>query len=239
MGTPPLRTEATDLLTRKLAEGFDTPDEAAEIVVEMLSDEHEPEEVERAVRELLPGVIAEREKAMRAWPPKTDCDRLDAAFEEMNANGIMARHDWTCCGTCGSAEMPDEYDRLKGRWAGVPIVGYTFYHQQGTESAAEGDGVYLGYGSTQKFETEPEYVNASLEVARRVCETLAKHGLKTEWDGSYDRRILVVVDWKRRARPRRFCGDKPDLEPSAPAGQLEAAAAGAQSWWTRFWRESR
>jgi hypothetical protein len=182
-----------------------------ESAIELLSDEFEQDDLRRIADESLRSCARQFAQEQRFWPRITDCDRLDAAFEELNAVGIMARHHWTCCANCGRAEMPDEFDRLDGELSGVPIIGYTFYHQQDVERAAEGGDIYLCYGSTQPAETEDPYEKRCIDVAAIVRDTLARHGLAVQWDGTYERKVQVSLTWQRRARPPRFCGDLDDL----------------------------
>lgn len=62
---------------------------------------------------------------------------------ELNQLGVLARENFTCCGTCAAAEIHDERDGSR-HWH-----GYLWYHQQDTESLISSpDGsVYLGYGA--------------------------------------------------------------------------------------------
>jgi hypothetical protein len=63
---------------------------------------------------------------------------------------------------------------------------------QDTERAAEGDGLYLNYGACEDGE------EAALAVANDIVTQLTAHGLRTEWNGSWNQRIAVSLDWKRR-----------------------------------------
>lgn len=124
------------------------------------------------------------------WSGYTDCDRLDKAFAELEERGVICRQDFTCCGNCGVAEMGAELDEAEAR--GVRIRGYAFYHQQDTERAVDGAGVYLNYGAEREGE------GAALEIAREIISALKRNGLKPEWNGSIGQRILVPLDWRRR-----------------------------------------
>jgi hypothetical protein len=144
---------------------------------------------ERSVAEALAALRAEE----KAWPAKTDCDRLDAAFAALEAGGIVMRQNFTCCGTCGSAEIWDEMDAFEAAGGG-PAYGYGFYHMQDTDLAVEGDGLYLNYGARDEGE------ESAIATGRAIVAELERHGLKTEWDGSWAKRIGVTLDWKRRQR---------------------------------------
>ena len=89
--------------------------------------------------------IADQLSAQKEWPAVTDCDLLDRAFGELERAGIVARQNFSCCGNCGSIEILDEMTNAKG--AGTKVRGYTFYHMQDTDSAADGYGLLLNYGS--------------------------------------------------------------------------------------------
>lgn len=116
----------------------------------------------------------------------TDCDWLDNAFEALNQRGIAARQHYSCCQTCGSAEIWDEMRGIE------EIRGYTFYHMQDTESAAQGHGLYLSYGAIEDGE------QAMIDIAWQVVNVLRQHGLTTAWNGNPRSRIIVNLDWKRR-----------------------------------------
>lgn len=211
--------------------GFEGSDEAARTTIEVFESDDQPCDPSEVVRAVLPRLVQERTEEMKAWPTVTDCDRLDEAFEELNAMGIMARHDWTCCGNCGVAGIDEEFGRLGGVQDGKPLVGYFFYHQQDTESAVDGGALFMNYGTTQRWATQVEADEASINIGQIACATIAKHGLKVDWDGSINRRLCVSLDWKRRARPARFCEDA--------AGGLKPASSNdaepRQSWWRRLW----
>ncbi len=200
---PELKQQIADAFRSRLAEGFDTPDEVLDRVCEFF-DEADADTVRAIATAELPVALRQRQAEQQSWPATTDCDRLDAAFDELNSMGIMARHHWTCCGTCGGAAMPDEFERLDGHWRGTPIIGYTFYHLQSTESAVEGYGIALSYGSTIADDSEAMYEARAVEIGHTVVRVLTAHDLKVTWNGSLDTTISIDLDWKRRTRPARF-----------------------------------
>lgn len=205
--TPP-RDPAADIesyIRAQLANGFETPDEVAQSAVEVFEDELDPDDIRRLLATLMPRALADRAKDMASWPPVTDCDRLDAAFEELNALGILARHNFSCCGSCAPGDCAEEYERLNRQWNGVPITGYIYYHQQDADNAADSNYVHIGFGSFSQEKRFKKHAAASVEIARRALEVIQRHGLTYEWDGSINQRPRVNVNWQRRARPSRFC----------------------------------
>ncbi|MFD7652383.1 DUF6891 domain-containing protein [Actinosynnema sp. NPDC059797] len=138
---------------------------------------------EDAARAVVERVWRERAAEQEGWPETTDVDRLLSVFERLEAGGVVARADFTCCQTCGHAEIGDE--------APEDARGYVFFHRQDTEGAVGGDGVWLAYGSFAEDGTEA--------VGREVAEALAAGGLPVEWDGSVRTRIRVgPMDWRKR-----------------------------------------
>jgi hypothetical protein len=182
--------EVTDFVESRVAAGFDPPERIVQCAVDMYSDD-QPEEALRPVAQRVTDDAVHRfQRAQASWPAVTDCDRLDHAFQELESIGIVSRQNFSDCGTCGAAEIVDEIQATKKR--GKPVRGYTFYHEQDTESAVSGSGLYLNYGAVEDGE------RAALEIAREIVAALNRQGLKTKWDGTWEQRIRVNLDWKRR-----------------------------------------
>jgi hypothetical protein len=179
-----------DHIRRDVASVFYDEDTILTRSVDSFEDEFDPAFLRGEAQRLLREELAAHARDQRDWPARTDCDRLDDAFAALEANGVIARQNFTCCGTCGSAEIWDEIDAVAK--AGGPTRGYAFFHMQDTERAAEGDGLYLNYGACEDGE------EAALAVANDIVTQLDAHGLRTEWNGNWNQRIAVSLDWKRR-----------------------------------------
>lgn len=175
---------------RDLASGFYDEDQILKSAAEVFADEIDPATLRAAAQGALKTALAERRSAQRAWPAVTDCDRLDAAFAALEIQGVVARQNFSCCGTCGASEIWDEIAAFEK--AGGRARGYAFYHVQDTDSAVQGHGLYLNYGAVEEGEA------AALSVAHEIVADLEAHGLTTRWDGSWNQRIGVDLDWKRR-----------------------------------------
>lgn len=110
--------------------------------------------------------------------------KLAIAFELMRDENIDARHHFTCCQSCGSAELrslenPDN-----------DTIGYCFYHAQDAEGIAERKELYLSYGG---FETPEDFWEAE-DVAHVVRRILEDFGLEVEWNGDSATRVKVLLD---------------------------------------------
>ena len=113
-----------------------------------------------------------------------------------------ARQNFTCCGTCASAEIWDEIDDSR-EWK-----GYIYFHQQDTESLAESGGTYVGFGSflayprdeekwntlsdAQKEEISALHKKLSVELMKdTIIPVLEKHGLSVKWNDNYNTRPYI------------------------------------------------
>lgn len=186
--------EALDLLRtqieRDVAGGFYDEDEILRSAAAGFEEILDAKLLRRQAQQYLRDALAHHSAEQRTWPEHTDCDRLDAAFEALEAEGVIARQNFSCCGTCGSSEIWDEVSAAEE--AGASPRGYAFYHMQDTEAATEGGGLYLNYGACGEGEA------AALEIAREIVARIEEHGLKTHWDGTWETRIGIDIDWKRR-----------------------------------------
>lgn len=173
-----------------VAAGFYEAEDIVHGAVDYVRDELPAAEVEPHARRFLAEALAAQREAQESWPATTDCDRLDAALAALEQGGIVARQNFTCCGTCGSYEIWDEIEAFEQ--GGKRAYGYVFYHMQDTEAAVDGSGLFLNYGACEEGE-EP-----AIATGRAIVTQLEQHGLKTDWDEDWGKRIGVSLDWKRR-----------------------------------------
>ncbi|MEU9040504.1 MULTISPECIES: DUF6891 domain-containing protein [unclassified Kitasatospora] len=127
----------------------------------------------------------ERVGEQTGWIGDTDPERLAHAFAALEASGITAREDFTCCRSCGEAEIGA---------AGAPDArGFVYFHSQCTESAAAGHGLSLLYGG---FDGSPSTATA---VGHEVVAALTAAGLPTVWNGDPSHTIEIrPLLWRRR-----------------------------------------
>jgi hypothetical protein len=186
-------------LNRRAAEGYETDAAIVESVIECLVESRgRGGDVPGRVRRLAAEVFDARSAVERTWPVPTACDRLDRAFASLERAGIVARQHFSCCGTCGAAEISDEIEAARAR---RPVRGYTFFHVQDTESAVAGDGLHLAYGAASADGiTEEQWNRAAIAVGHEVVAALRAEGLDASWSGDLDERIHVPLEWRRRRR---------------------------------------
>ncbi|MGE0350711.1 DUF6891 domain-containing protein [Hydrogenophaga sp.] len=144
------------------------------------------------VKAFATALLAKKRAAEATWPKETDCDRLDRAFDSLNAQGI-------CALQCAGNTMSDGFESVsdvinaddvpEGRY-----TGFCFFHSQDLDRALYGEGLMLAFGYLDSQDAAD-----FIAVGRKVCEVLQQHGLQTEWDGSDNSRInLPAVRWQRR-----------------------------------------
>lgn len=180
-----------NIIRRDVAGGFRDVDGIAEGAVEAVTENDiDADALEPIAERVLAETLAEHYRAQAGWPDRTDCDRLDEAFAELESRGIVCRQDFTCCSTCGQAEIGAEMGDAEDE--GVVVKGYVFYHSQDTDAAVEGRGVYLKYGAVAAGDAAGE------AIGRETVEVLTAHGLRTEWSGRLSECVRVFLDWKRR-----------------------------------------
>lgn len=120
---------------------------------------------------------------------ESDCDRLDDAFQQLHALGIVARQNFTCCQTCGQAKIASEIRAFQA--SGRSVTGYCFFDEQETEAAIAGHGLYLTFGAVGEGSL-PEQIGATVVAA------MSSSGLTAEWDGSAATRVRVRLAWEKR-----------------------------------------
>lgn len=185
-----LRGDIDAVLSALVRGGFAPREEVWYAVDDICEQGEDPDILRGYASAELDRLWTEQRRAEATWGGHTDCDRLDKAFAELEERGVICRQDFTCCGNCGVAEIGAELNEAEQR--GIHVRGYAFYHQQDTERAVEGDGVYLNYGA------EKEGESAALAIAREIITTLKHRGLEPVWNGSIGQRIHVPLVWRRR-----------------------------------------
>lgn len=123
------------------------------------------------------------------WPGRTDCDRIDAVFRDLNNVRIVALQN-------AGYTLSDGHSDVGEVHATQPhgtFKGYCFYHGQDLERAIDGHGLMLAYGDMK------DTAAGKAEVAAAIIDALARNGLQAEWDGNVDTRINVPkLQWQRR-----------------------------------------
>lgn len=111
---------------------------------------------------------------------------LAEAFGDLQEKGMIVHKNYTCCQTCGWHEIEEEARTLRA--AGQNCWGAAFYHGQDAEGIQDSSRVYIGFGTLEGI--GPDLFTGE-EAGEILVQTLQEHGLKVEWDGSADTRVLA------------------------------------------------
>ena len=95
--------------------GYEPVEEIEEILLDLteefespISERDRQSEIRSALIQEIEAVQSEQTK----WPVLTDFDRLELAFDMLDDKDIVARQNFTCCGTCGAAEINNTADAV-------------------------------------------------------------------------------------------------------------------------------
>lgn len=180
-----------DFIKVQVAAGYAPVDEIIEESIDVFIDATlNPAALHIAARAIADQALTAHRGQESEWSMVTDCDRLDAAFAELETIGIVARQHFSCCGTCGAQEIHEEMDQAEK--AGLAVRGFTFFHVQDTEHAVAGESLYLSYGAVTRDQVE------SVAIGHEVVGALQRHGLSPGWNGKIAHRIALPLVWQRR-----------------------------------------
>ena len=186
----PLAPDTIEEISLFVQAGFEDRERLLEIFLEELyaPGDLDTQEVEVA----LDLEIARHEAEKASWTEATDCDRLERAFATLRGHGVIALHN---AGNTQSDGYSDFQEALGDDPDPSRVQGYCFYHWQDVERAILGQGLYLAFGPADPKDEE----SRGPAVGSIVASTLKDEGLKVEWDGSFEERILIPgFLWKRR-----------------------------------------
>jgi len=151
---------------------------------------------ERGIRAAAARVWDERVAEQQTWTGRSDADRLEAAFAELDAAGVLARMNFWCCGSCASWAL------WKNELPNRPqLSGYVYFNSQTAERILDEGEIVMAHGSFVP-RGSPGEAEADRANAERVLAVLRAHGLTAEAEGTYGIRVKLP-DWRRRlpARP--------------------------------------
>ena len=193
----PGRSEIEGTIWDRIVRG---EDDAGDLLDHLDDDEWRHGATDDELRAAYENALAVRRDQQRAWGEVRS--NLNRAFAELNARAVLARENFTCCGTCAAAEIHDERDDSR-HWR-----GYVWYHQQDTDALIDSEmgAVYLGYGIYPPADFD-EVTHAALPKAEQqarwqvdldrllnevVFPVLRDHGMQVEWNRRPSTRILVT-----------------------------------------------
>ena len=135
-------------------------------------------------------------------PEIVENTNLNQAFAVLEKNGIIAWQNFSCCGTCASAEIWDVTDESR-EW-----LGHVFYHEQDAKTLTEAGGTYVAFGSFLAYPRDERDWEALSEVRKEesnekhrelsvalmkdcIAPVLVRYGLRVDWNGRFDTRPYI------------------------------------------------
>ena len=198
---PELEEYLRDMIWTQLVRGNDDIDDHAyEIACAVEDEEGEGGALSEAQCRAIAQYLIDARRAQQAGFGDIPAGKLDRAFEALRRAHVVAEQDFTCCNTCGHAEIEGDQGDL----------GYVFFHQQDTESLAESGSTYLSYGifwpahiSEEEYKAlsssqrEELYDATTIKLMKTVViPILQEHGIGVSWEGNVETRILLTdVEW--------------------------------------------
>jgi hypothetical protein len=174
-----------DAIKRWVWSGFYSPTDVDEMIDDVLGNDSD----EVLLRAAVGSEFKKKAATEATWPSVTDCDRLDQAFDELNAHGIIALQNTgyeMSDGVTEVAEVLEERDTSDVR-------GYCFYHWQDVEGAMKGEELLIAFCDIDS----DDKVEKAL-VGRTIKDVFERFGLNVKWNGDPETRLGVEIDWKRR-----------------------------------------
>ncbi len=92
--------------------------------------------------------------------------RITEAFKDLRKLGYFARQNFECCQTCGWSRVPENKQNRA-----------VFYHNQDNNSLRTEGKCHLAWEGD----------------GNEIVGVLNKHGIRTEWDGTDNKRILMIL----------------------------------------------
>ncbi|KAK7181063.1 hypothetical protein DPSP01_003585 [Paraphaeosphaeria sporulosa] len=179
--------EYTQQIREKLKPGFMTQEELVGFGADLIAADNHDGDAEDLAEAIVGQLWEERLEEEKSWPAETSHDRLERAFNRLEAQGITAAMNFTCCRSCGFEEIGDV--------ANEGDHAFVFFHQQDAERLdGEDCDLYLAFG-----DHEDESRAAAEKAGREVVQLLRDNGLDVQWEGNANSRIVVHFDvWQKR-----------------------------------------
>lgn len=235
------RDELTVLIRSLLTAGFWEFDDLEEWVAAWLDDSGVVAAEEAAA--LLRAMWDERVAEQSGWTDSGDYGRLRAAFDELEAEGIVARMCFECCQNCGldliAAERTAD-SAPADAWYPYRQWAYTFFHERDARGlGSPGGTLYLAYGPYRPHPDLPAEIEdaarrgepgsddevrvwSEVRVADRIVAVTRSNGLEVRWSGSpADRVALTIGEWRK---PLPGADGSPAPQPTGTGGSSGKAS---------------
>lgn len=118
------------------------------------------------------------------------CHKVTAAFKAVRKEGLIARQNFKCCGSCAGYDLATQVEKMPEAKR-QKVKGAVFYHRQDTQRMMEEECLFLNFGQIDSQEVG-EVGLPTEEVGKIVTRVFKEAGLNVEWDGDKYSRIKVT-----------------------------------------------
>lgn len=152
-------------------------------------------ELKEAKDKLKDYVVKSTEKYKKdqvTFPEVTDCDRLDAAFADLEQQGILTAQNASYTQSDGFEDVSERYYRLSKKEQKA-YVGFVFFHGQDLERVLEGGPLLFAFGSGKGDK------RLDVKAGKLIQKALEVQGFKVKWNGKSDTRLEIPkFKWQKR-----------------------------------------
>ncbi len=182
-----------------VAGGYDDDDEIVDALVELVEYDPDTEDlfaadsdaITAAIRQVVATHAARHREAEAAFDPTTDCDRLTAAFAQLEVGGIVMGEDYGFTMSDLREDMWERIDQVNAA-DGNPR-GWAGFHRQDLDRVVDTGVLCIAFAALT--DSDEDFRAIGTEVAA----ALAAAGFTVDWDGDPNRRIeLTGLRWHKR-----------------------------------------
>ncbi len=142
--------------------------------------------------ELIRTEFKSKQAAEKSWPKVTDFERLDRAFTLLESQGVIALHRAGYTQSDGHEEVDEAYNEAGGKRS--EYKGYCFYTEQDQEATLNRGDLYIAFGELSGDKPR------GVKIGQKLRAALEREGFVVDWDGSFERRLIVKSFlWQRRS----------------------------------------
>jgi len=156
-------------------------------------------ETDATLRQAIEGAFAAKAREIASWPSPTDYDRLRAAFDTLDENGIVALE---CAGFTQDDSVPRaaEIAVVRDELGKTKTQGYCFFTWNNMWNVIyDRASLSLAYGGFTETLTDEQAVALTTKVGASVLEACRDAGLVVDWTGSPEDFVtLPHFKWQRR-----------------------------------------
>ncbi len=192
-----IQKELTERAALEVKAGFATAREIFELIIDVAKYDHELKgddlkEMRKKLKDIVTKLLEKHQKEQSNFPEVTDCDRLDAAFADLEQQGILTAQNAGYTQSDGFADINEKYWRLTKKQQKT-YVGFVFFHSQDLERVLESKKLLLAFGAGKGD------AKSDVKAGKIIQKVLTAHGFKVKWNGKSDTRLEISkFTWQKR-----------------------------------------